>query len=187
MYASNSLDPLLNILRYEILRQEIISNAKAGAQKQEIQSLPYLSAVIKEALRISMANPTRLPHVVPEGGWSFKSTHIPAAAIVGCSAHELHLNPSVFPKPYDFQPERWLEGNVTPEATKSFFAFGAGSRACIARNLATVELYMTTEKLVERDVLRGAKVCQEEVEIYEWFNSSVKGEKIELVWEKARP
>jgi hypothetical protein len=41
------------------------------------------------------------------------------------------------------------------------FAFGAGSRACIARNLAMTELYMATEKVVESPVLEGAKVCQE--------------------------
>jgi cytochrome P450 len=170
--------------RYEILHTEIVSNAQAVFAKQDIQSLPYLSAVIKEVLRISMANPTRLPHIVPAGGWDFKFTHIPAGAIVGCSAFELHYNPTAFPNPYDFQPERWLEGNVTPEANKYWFAFGAGSRACLARNLATTELYMATERLVESDVLRGAKACQDKVEIYEWFNSSVKGEKIELIWNR---
>lgn len=43
---------------------------------------------------------------------------------------------------------------------------------------------MATERLAISDVLRGAKVGEENVEIYEWFNSSVKGEKIELLWEK---
>ncbi|KAF8851158.1 cytochrome P450 [Acephala macrosclerotiorum] len=174
----------LNPDKYEILRKEIIDNVNAGEKRQDIQALPYLSGVIKEALRISMANPTRLPHVVPEGGWTFKGVAFPAGAFVGCSAYELHFNEKVFPDPFNFQPERWLEED--PEATKSFFAFGAGPRACIARNLATVELYMGTERLVERDVLRDAKACQDKVEIYEWFNSSVKGERIELIWEKPR-
>lgn len=47
------------------------------------------------------------------------------------------------------------------------------------------ELFMATERLVEGDTLRGARACQGEVEIYEYFNSSVKGEKIELIWEKS--
>lgn len=169
--------------KYEILRTEIMGNANSTT-KQEIQALPYLSAVVKEGLRISMANPTRLPHVVPIGGWTFKSVYFPAGSIVGCSAYELHFNQDVFPNPHEFEPERWLEGNITPEANKYWFAFGAGSRACIARNLATVELYMAVEKVVESDVLRGARVCQEKVEIFEWFNSSVKGEKLELIWNR---
>ena len=170
--------------RYERLQAEVLANSAAGSNKQEIQSLPYLSGVVKEALRISMANPTRLPHVVPAGGWTFKSTLLPAGSIVGCSAYELHFNELVFPNPFSFQPERWLEENVTTEAKDSFFAFGAGSRSCIAKNLATAELFMATERLAESGVLRGARACQDKVEIYEWFNSCVKGEKIELIWEK---
>jgi hypothetical protein len=133
-----------------------------------------------------MANPTRLPHVVPASGWTFKRAHFPAGALVGCSAYELHFNENVFPNASSFQPERWFEGNITAEANKYWFAFGAGSRACIARNLSNTELYMGTERLVESDVLRGASACQEKIEIFEWFNSSVKGEKIELIWEKPK-
>lgn len=130
-----------------------------------------------------MANPTRLPRLVPSAGWDFKGTHFPAGSIVGISAYELHLNSDVFPVPKSFQPARWVDGNMTMDAWRHFFAFGAGPRACIAKNLAITELYMATERLVESDVLRGARVCQKEVEIYEWFNSSVKGEKIELIWD----
>lgn len=46
---------------------------------------------------------------------------------------------------------------------------------------------MATERLVERDLFAGARVpkgMEGEVQIYEWFNSKVKGEKIELVWER---
>jgi cytochrome P450 len=99
---------------------------------------------------------------------------------VGCSAYELHYNPNVFPDPTAFVPERWLE--ATDEMSKYWFAFGAGSRACIARNLATLELQFATERLARSNVLEGAKAVQDNVEIYEWFNSKVKGEKIELVW-----
>lgn len=72
------------------------------------------------------------------------------------------------------------------EMNKYWFAFGAGSRACIARNLATMELFIGVEKVMESDALRGARAVQEKVEIWEWFNSSVKGEKIEVVWDKPK-
>ncbi|KAH8779164.1 cytochrome P450 4A10 [Hyaloscypha sp. PMI_1271] len=176
----------LNPDKYETLRTELLTNAQAGESRQDAQSLPYLSAVVKEALRISMANPTRLPHIVPPAGLTLSNITIPAGAIVGISAYSLHFNPTVFPSPYSFIPERWLPDQITEEMGRSFFAFGAGSRACIARNLAMTELYWATERIVEGDVLSGARVPggkEEKVEIYEWFNSSVKGEKIELVWE----
>jgi cytochrome P450 len=168
--------------RYEKLHDEISTNMKLGSDAVEAQALPYLSAVVKEGLRTSMANPTRLPHVVPSTGWTFKNTQFPSGSIVGCSAFELHMNPNIFPDPRSFKPERWLD--ATNETSKYWFAFGAGSRACIARNLATVELILATERVVRSGVLKGASVVQKgDIEIYEWFNSKVKDEKIELVWQ----
>jgi cytochrome P450 len=157
-------------------------NARLGADAEDIQGLPYLSAIVKEGLRISMANPTRLPHVVPVGGWMFKGTFFPAGTIVGCSGYELHFNETVFSEPRKFMPERWL--NATEDMSKHWFAFGAGSRACIARNLATLELYLATGKLASSKVLDGGHAIQQgDIEIFEWFNSKVKGEKIEIIWE----
>ncbi|KAL1643020.1 hypothetical protein SLS61_009408 [Didymella pomorum] len=167
--------------KYEKLKQEVEKNAALGAQAEDVQALPYLTAVVREALRLSMANPTRLPHVVPLGGWTFKGAFFPAGSIVGCSAYELHFNSSVFPMPHEFRPERWLD--ATDEMTKHWFAFGAGSRACIARNLATLELHLATERLAKSRALEGAQAAREgDIEIYEWFNSKVKGESIEIVW-----
>lgn len=168
--------------KYEKLKKEVDSNSALDAESKDIQMLPYLNVVVKESLRLSMANPTRLPHVVPAGGWMFKGTSFPAGSIVGCSAYELHFNETVFPKPREFMPERWLD--ATEDMSKFWFAFGAGSRACIARNLATLELQLATERLASSMVLDGARVIQDgDVEIYEWFNSKVKGDRIEVVWE----
>jgi cytochrome P450 len=167
----------------ERLQQELQDN-KASSTPVEIQALPYLTGVVKEGLRLSMANPSRLPHRVPAPGWNFKGTFFPAGTDVGVAAFELHMDATSFPDPELFRPERWLveDPAAKERMSKSFFAFGAGIRSCIAKNLAITELYMGTEKVVESGVLRGARACQEKVEIHEWFNSSVKGEKIELIW-----
>jgi cytochrome P450 len=167
--------------KYERLKREVTDNIALGSEARDVQALPYLNAVVKEALRVSMANPTRLPHVVPIEGWVFKGAHFSGGSVVGCSAYELHFNPTIFPEPGEFMPERWLD--ATEDMSKYWFAFGAGSRACIARNLATLELQFATERLARSNVLEGARAVQGKVEIYEWFNSKVKGEKIELVWD----
>ncbi|EMD88119.1 hypothetical protein COCC4DRAFT_33582, partial [Bipolaris maydis ATCC 48331] len=57
--------------KYQRLKEEFNKNADLGPDAQDAQALPYLNAVVKEGLRLSMANPTRLPHVVPAGGWTF--------------------------------------------------------------------------------------------------------------------
>jgi hypothetical protein len=91
------------------------------------------------------------------------------------------MNSDVFPEPRGFKPERWLDASSV--MTRSWFAFGAGSRACIARNLANVELILATERVLRSGVMKGARSVQQgDIVIYEWFNSKVKDEKIELLW-----
>lgn len=163
---------------YQKLREEILA-AKLG-RDEDLQALPYLRGVIQEGLRISMANPSRLPRIVPAGGWTFKDTYFPQGTLVACTPYELHLNDKVFDKALDFAPERWLE--PTEAMKRDSIPFGLGTRQCIARNLASMELYCAVQRLVEEDALKGAKCCQDNIVILEWFNSKVIDEKIELVW-----
>ena len=165
---------------YGILRKEVMASKEQG-DVEDLQSLPYLRGVIKEGLRISMANPSRLPRVVPPGGWHFKDTFFPAGSVVSCSTYELHFNEDVFEDAREFRPERWADG-TTDEMNRDAIAFGLGPRQCIARNLASLELYCAVQRIVESDVLSGAKCCQDKIEIIEWFNSKVVHEKVELVW-----
>jgi hypothetical protein len=76
-----------------------------------------------------------------------------------------------------FTPERWLE--PTNEMLNHFFAFGKGSRGCIAQNLGTLELTMAILKIVEADLLRGSSIVgNDAIRLKEWFNSRVEGEQI---------
>lgn len=162
--------------RYDRLRKEILDN-----QSADVQTLPYLSGVVKEGLRLGMANPTRLARIVSSNGLKvYGLLSIPAGTSVGLSAYTLHLNPKVFPNPHEFLPERWLE--PTPEMLRDSIAFGIGPRQCIARNLAVSGLFWAVEGLVKSDVLRGARPVRDRIEILEWFNARVKDKKIELVW-----
>ncbi len=164
------------ISRYDRLRKEILDNRSA-----DVQTLPYFSGVIKEGLRLAMANPTRFSRIVSSSGLEMQGLpSIPAGTNVGISAYTLHLNPKVFPNPHEFLPERWLE--PTPEMLRDSIAFGIGPRQCIARNLATAGLFWSVEGLVKSDVLKGARPVKDRIEILEWFNARVKDRKVDLVW-----
>ena len=165
------------ICRYNRLRKEILDKSNADPQ-----TLPYLSAVIKEGLRIAKANPTRMPRIVGPGGLHVDGApFIPAGARVGACTMRLHFNPEVFPNPDSFEPERWLQ--ATEEMQRDSIPFGLGPRQCIARNLATAELLCAVRAIVEKDLLRGATPVREKIEIVEWFNSRVKPDgKIEVAW-----
>ena len=134
-----------------------------------------------------MANPTRLPRVVPPQGFDFTTRDgqhfdIPAGTLVGLQILTLHFNPDVYPDPHAFKPDRWLH-DPTPEMQRDWIPFGLGPRQCIARNLATQELFLAVRAIAREGVLEGAKAVGKRIEILEWFNSRVKGERMELVWE----
>ncbi|KAG5809646.1 hypothetical protein H9Q74_005481 [Fusarium xylarioides] len=135
--------------KYDRVYKEVIENTELDAQ-----SLPYLTGVVKESLRLSMANPTRFPRIVLPGG------------IAG--AFMLHHNPEIFRQPRQFMPERWL--NPSHEMLRDSFYFGAGSRQCIARNFVSAGLWWAAEVLIRSDVLRGAVIVRDKIEIVEWFN-----------------
>lgn len=65
---------------------------------------------------------------------------------------------------------------------RDWIPFGLGARQCIARNLATVELFLAVRAIARHNVLEGAEAVGDTIEMLEWFNSKIKGEKIELVW-----
>lgn len=194
------------------LRDEIRNQPGGGASPglAGLQSLPYLRAVVKEGLRLGMANPTRYTRVVPAGGLRLDDgTYIPPGTVVGTAAYVLHHDPDVFPEPFAFRPERWLgknggeEGRKRPTnasgsansngggeaaeelwaaSEKSFIPFGAGSRACIGKVLATHQLYATVKALIESGVLEGARTCKDRIDIIEWFNAEIRGHELNIEW-----
>jgi len=170
-----------------MLREEVASaDATESSLIYNPQNLPYLNAVVREGLRLSMANPTRFPRVVPPGGWTFTTSstgaiyNFPADTLVGCQPYSLHFDPSVYPQPFEYRPERWLEGG-TPEMQRDWFAFGLGQRQCIARNLAQFELQLAVRAIAREGLLENTR-AEGKIEMMEWFNSKIKEEKIEIAW-----
>lgn len=150
--------------------------------------IPFLRACVKEGLRVGMANPTRLTRVVPPGAnLTVDGISIPAGAVVGCAAYVLHHDPAVFPDPFAFRPERWIDderscGLYRPHMERSLIAFGAGLRACLGKNLAMQQLLETVAAVVDSEVLEGARTSQERIEVVQWFNGDIKGHHIDIEW-----
>ena len=109
-------------------------------QLAEADDMPYLQACLYEALRLHPAVGMSLPRVVPNGGTTVNGVYIPAGTIIGANPWVVHRLKSIFGEDVDdFRPERWL-GTDTANMRRFFFAFGAGARSCIGRNISWMEM-----------------------------------------------
>jgi cytochrome P450 len=57
---------------------------------------------------------------------------------VGMTAYLQHIDSDVYPDPFVYQPERWL--NATPQMHRNLVPFSRGSRNCIGMHLAQAEI-----------------------------------------------
>lgn len=111
--------------------QHELRNTPPGSS---LNSLVYLDAVIKEALRYSPPIPMSLPRYVPAGGRSIDGYFIPEHTIVSCQPYTVHRScEEVFPEPDRFYPDRWLEEKGAAERNRHFFAFATGGRGCTGK------------------------------------------------------
>ncbi|KAL4961348.1 cytochrome P450 [Aspergillus stella-maris] len=116
------------------------------------KNLPYLNAVIKEALRIHFAMAIMLGRTAPRDGATIGGFYMPPGTEVGINAWLLHRDPDIFPDPEAWKPERWLteDAEHLSRMNKAFFAFGAGQHVCSGRHISTMEI----SKLIPSLLLR---------------------------------
>ncbi|KAF3020206.1 hypothetical protein E8E14_011129 [Neopestalotiopsis sp. 37M] len=107
----------------------------------QLEKLPFLHGVVLEGLRLSYGSMHRMPRVAPDTVVTYKDWSIPKNTPVGMSAYLNHTNPSIFPDPFKFDPDRWI-GDVDPMMHKALIPFTRGSRVCVGQNLAVSEVTM---------------------------------------------
>jgi cytochrome P450 len=107
----------------------------------------YLTATIQETLRRRPVLPNAAPRLVMSpvavGGWTY-----PAGVALVANAYLIHHDPEIYPDPYAFRPERFLED---PPGTYTWIPFGGGRRRCLGASFATLEM-----KIVLRAALAAA-------------------------------
>ncbi|KAI8940568.1 hypothetical protein NX059_004245 [Plenodomus lindquistii] len=138
------------------LRLELDTAIKQGAlsnppEFQEAQRLPYLHAVINEALRLHPAVGMPMMRVIGLTGAQLAGHYFPPGTEVGVNPWVMHNNKSIFgADAADFRPERWLEGTPAQRATldRNMIAFGAGPRVCLGKNLSLLEMYKLVPQVV---------------------------------------
>ncbi|KAK2589456.1 hypothetical protein QQS21_012867 [Conoideocrella luteorostrata] len=77
---------------------------------KDTQSMDYLQAVIKEALRLHSATGLPLWRVVTESGLELDGYSFPPGSVIGLNTWVAHYNEHVFgPDAKEFKPRRWID------------------------------------------------------------------------------
>ncbi|KAJ5095320.1 hypothetical protein NUU61_004676 [Penicillium alfredii] len=141
---------------------------------RKIMALPYLTAVVKECLRLSNTVPGFLPRRVPKNGVDIGGYHIPGGTRISMVHPVVELNEEIFPSPNEFLPERWM-GSDSQDLEKWNVAFSRGRRQCIAKNLAYLMLYSILAVQFSRFDMELFETTPKDMEIVDQFAPILKG------------
>jgi cytochrome P450 len=188
----------------EKLAHEILStfssydDIKAGPK---IQSCKYLTAFLMEAMRMSPPVPAEPSREVLPGGTTVNGHYFPQGSLLSTAFWAMHYNKDYYPQPLQFCPERWIVGEAGSTADSvalaesAFCAFSAGSRGCVGKNMAWLEMRIVMAKTlwkfeIKQDPhnnLGGGSVDarpgrreEGQYQTYEMFVSNRKGPMVQL-------
>ncbi|KAK3688246.1 cytochrome P450 [Podospora appendiculata] len=149
---------------YRRLEAEILAagfDRDKGIPYKHARQLPYFDAVVREAVRAHGAVSVALERYVPAGGLTLPDgSFVPPGIAVCMNPDVLAHNRGIYGDDVDeFRPERWLQAPGEDAETyrlriqkwnASDLGFGDGSRVCIGKTLALLEIYKVVATLVLR-------------------------------------
>ncbi|KAH9856147.1 cytochrome P450 [Lenzites betulinus] len=107
------------------------------------ENLPYLEALLMEVYRWECPVPLAIPHHVSEED-VYRGYRIPANTMVIPNIWNMTQDPTLYPEPQAFRPERWLEMDAATaaQADPRRFVFGFGRRVCPGRDFADAGVWL---------------------------------------------
>ena len=126
--------------------QEEIDRVIGGSRlptSKDLSTLPYIEAVMKETHRWHLVVPMGIPHTSTEED-TCRGYRIPKGSILLPNNWFFTHDPTVYPDPMEFRPERFIEtATHKPEPDPRNYIFGYGRRICPGRYVADNALFVT--------------------------------------------
>uniref|UniRef100_V9KPX3 Cytochrome P450, family 4, subfamily F, polypeptide 22 n=1 Tax=Callorhinchus milii TaxID=7868 RepID=V9KPX3_CALMI len=133
----------------EEIAQLLKENGSEDLEWDHLSQMPFTTMCIKESLRLHPAVTTvarsctediRLPdgRIIPKGN------------ICLISIYGTHHNPTVWPEPEVYNPDRFSPENSETRSSHAFVPFSTGPRNCIGQNFAMAELKVAVALTLHR-------------------------------------
>lgn len=106
----------------------------------------YLTATINEILRCRPVLPNAEPRLTMQPV-TIGDVLYPKGTLLLANAYLVHHDPSIYPDPYAFRPERFL--GQTP-GTYTWIPFGGGRRRCLGASFALLEMKIAIRAVLTR-------------------------------------
>lgn len=131
---------------FERLAREPAVQARLRDECDQDSDDAYLTATIQEILRRRPVLPNAEPRLVKKpieiGGFAYQP-----GAILFASAYLIHHDEAIYPDPYAFRPERFLDQQP---GTYTWLPFGGGRRRCLGASFALLEMKIVLRAVLER-------------------------------------
>jgi cytochrome P450 len=90
---------------------------------------------------------------VPKGGKVIDGAFVPEGAEITSHAYTMQRDKDLYGEDAEeFRPERWQEDKKSSEYKSAQLTFGIGSRVCLGKDIANLELYKLLPEVSFREV-----------------------------------
>jgi len=139
---------VLEVFRRPDLVERLRAEVAAAEDVQAIARNPWITAVVKESLRLHPPVAATLREVVKP--FALGDRTLPPGTRITVALTATQRDPAHWPDPDAFLPDRWLAGKPPPYA---WLPFGGGTRRCLGEAMAMFELKIALATLAELPIV----------------------------------
>lgn len=153
--SANTASCVFCLAKYPHVQERVRQEVNAAYEKHgsfsydTISDLPYTVQTIFETLRMYSPVVAFTSRKV-SGDYRYKDLTLPKGLSIMSCTQQIHMDPSIWERPEEFDPERFLPEQRSSRHPLAFQPYGIGPRNCVGMRLAQLEMTLILAKLVHR-------------------------------------